>query len=170
MRDGARRESIRRSDQMTDAFMARAIDLALENVKSGKGGPFAAVVVKDGRIVGEGANSVTEANDPTAHGEIMAIRDACKNLQSFDLTDCEIYTSCEPCPMCLVAIYWARLDRIHYGAWAADAAEAGFDDAFFYEELRKPADARRIPMTSVMREQGRAPFRAWIEKSDKIPY
>jgi guanine deaminase len=155
---------------MTDTFMARAIDLAVENVKSGKGGPFAAVVVKDGRIVGEGANAVTYVNDPTAHGEIMAIRAACKNLQSFDLTGCEIYTSCEPCPMCLVASYWARLDRIHYGAWAADAAAAGFDDAFFYDQLRKPADARRIPMDSLMREQGAAPFRAWKEKTDKIPY
>jgi tRNA(Arg) A34 adenosine deaminase TadA len=155
---------------MTDAFMARAIDLAVENVKSGKGGPFGAVVVKDGRIVGEGANGVTYLNDPTAHGEIMAIRAACKYLQSFDLTGCEIYTSCEPCPMCLVASYWARLDRIHYGAWAADAAAAGFDDAFFYDELRQPAHARRIPMDSLMREQGAAPFRAWKEKTDKIPY
>src|SRR6202050_4297771 len=107
---------------MTDTFMARAIELAVESVKSGKGGPFAAVVVKDGRHVGEGANAGTGVKDPTRHGEIMAIRAACKNLKSFDLTGCEIYTSCEPCPMCLVASYWARLDRIHYGAWAADAA------------------------------------------------
>lgn len=155
---------------MTDPFMTRAIDLAVANVKSGKGGPFAAVVVKDGRIVGEGANAVTSVNDPTAHGEIMAIRAACKNLRSFDLTGCEIYASCEPCPMCLVASYWARLDRIHYGAWAADAAAAGFDDTFFYDELRKPAGARRIPMDSLMREQGAAPFRAWKEKTDKIRY
>ena len=155
---------------MTDAFMARAIDLAVENVNSGKGGPFAAVVVKDGRIVGEGANAVTYLNDPTAHGEIMAIRAACKNLQSFDLTGCEIYTSCEPCPMCLVASYWARLDRIHYGAWAADAAAAGFDDAFFTTNCANRPMLAAFRSISLMREQSAAPFRAWKEKTDKIPY
>jgi tRNA(Arg) A34 adenosine deaminase TadA len=150
--------------------MARAIELAIENVRSGRGGPFAAVIVKDGRIVGEGANAVTQMNDPTAHGEIMAIRAACKNLGAFDLAGCEIHTSCEPCPMCLCAIYWARLDRIYCACTAADAAAAGFEDAAFYDQLRKTADARQIPMTILLREQGRAAFRAWQEKTDKIPY
>src|ERR1700739_1757870 len=116
------------------AFMQRAIQLAVENVRAGKGGPFAAVIVRDGEIIGEGANSVTATNDPTAHGEINAIRDACRALNTFALRGCEIYTSCEPCPMCLAAIYWARIDAIYFGSDCDDAARAGFDDWFFYRE------------------------------------
>ena len=128
--------------QPNPEFLRRAIALATENVTSGAGGPFAALIVRDGQIVGEGANYVTATNDPTAHGEVNAIRAACKALGTFTLAGCELYTSCEPCPMCLAASYWARLDAIYYGAGAADAARAGFDDAFLYAEFRKdPADA-----------------------------
>src|ERR1700728_159992 len=126
-------------------FLRRAIALATENVATGKGGPFAAVVARDGKILGEAANSVTATNDPTAHGEVNAIRAACKALGAFTLAGCELYTSCEPCPMCLAASYWARLDAIYYGCSAADAARAGFDDAFLYDEFGKDAASRRLP-------------------------
>lgn len=150
--------------------MTRAIELALENIQLGRGGPFAAVVVKDKRIIAEGTNRVTSTNDPTAHAEVVAIREACKRLESFELTDCEIYTTCEPCPMCLGAIYWARPARVYFASTAADASSAGFDDSFIYEEIKQPHMRRRIPMVPMMREEGRAIFQAWNKKQDKIKY
>ena len=149
--------------------MARAIQLSIENVRSG-GGPFGAVIVENGGIIAEGVNRVTATNDPTAHAEVVAIRAACAKLGVFELNDCEIYTSCEPCPMCLGAIYWARLARIYFANVAADAAEFGFDDSFIYRELRLELGQRSIPTTQMMREQALAAFRAWQEKSNKIPY
>jgi guanine deaminase len=151
-------------------FMARAIALSLENVQFRAGGPFAAVVVKDGKIVAEGANEVTATNDPTAHAEVVAIRAACRQLKSFDLQGCEIYTSCEPCPMCLGAIYWARPARVYYANSAADAARAGFDDAFIYQEISRPHPERQIPMVQLAQDGALAAFRAWQEKEDKIRY
>jgi len=155
---------------MQNAFMERAIELAIENVNSGKGGPFGAVIVSDGKIVGEGTNVVTSTNDPTAHAEITAIREACRRLRSFQLSDCEIYTSCEPCPMCLGAIYWARPRAVYFAASAADAAKAGFDDHFIYEQLQLPLQSRSILMRSMMSAEGLKPFRAWAAKPDKINY
>ncbi len=153
-----------------NSFMARALALSLENVQQRGGGPFAAVVVKDGEIVAEGANAVTATNDPTAHAEVVAIREACKRLKSFDLQGCEIYTSCEPCPMCLGAIYWARPARVYFANSAADAARAGFDDAFIYQEIGLPHPERKIPMIRLAQDGARAAFRAWQEKEDKIRY
>jgi len=150
--------------------MARAIQLSVDNVLSGRGGPFGAVIVKNGSIVAEGANRVTATNDPTAHAEVIAIRQACSRLGTFELKECELYTSCEPCPMCLGAIYWARLDRIYYGSVAADAARAGFDDSFIYHEIEKPFGTRKIPMVQMMREQALAGFRAWTERTNRVPY
>jgi guanine deaminase len=150
--------------------MRRAIALALENVRTGRGGPFAALVAKEGKVIGEGANSVTITNDPTAHAEIVAIRAACRVLGTFQLTGCELYTTCEPCPMCLGAIYWARPARVFYGGVAADAADAGFDDAFIYEELKRPPEARSIPMIPLMREESLAVFAAWKQQPNKTPY
>jgi guanine deaminase len=155
---------------MSADLMRRAIALALENVRSGRGGPFAAVVAKDGKVVGEGANSVTTTNDPTAHAEIVAIRAACRALGTFQLTGCELYTTCEPCPMCLGAIYWARPARVFYAGLAADAADAGFDDAFIYEELQRPLESRRIPMIQLLREESLAIFAAWKQQPNKTPY
>jgi guanine deaminase len=154
---------------MSSDFMRQAIALALENIRTG-GGPFAALVVKDGAIVATGANRVTATNDPTAHAEIVAIREACKKLGSFQLDDCEIYTTCEPCPMCLGAIYWARPARVFFASTASDAATAGFDDAFIYDELQTPAEERRIPMTEMQREEALVIFQEWLAKSDKTPY
>ena len=151
-------------------FMEEAIRLSIENVTSGKGGPFGAVVVKNGQIVGRGANKVTSANDPTAHAEVVAIRDACQTLQSFQLDGCELYTSCEPCPMCLGAIYWARPKKTYYGNTKEDAAAIGFDDQFIYEELNQEKPKRDIPMIQMMREESQAAFRVWKEKTDKIEY
>lgn len=150
--------------------MARAIELSIENVRTGRGGPFAAVVVKNGTIIAEGKNQVTSLNDPTAHAEILAIRAACKIVGGFELRGCEIYTTCEPCPMCLGAIYWARPARVYFAGTAADAAKIGFDDAFIYEEFQRPAAGRRIPMIPLMREEALEAFRVWEEKKDKIPY
>ena len=150
--------------------MSRAIALALDNVRSARGGPFGAVIVKEGKIIAEGANSVTTTNDPTAHAEIIAIREACKKLGAFELTGCEIYTSCEPCPMCLGAIYWARPARVFFGGTAADAADAGFDDSFIYQEIPKPFAAREIPMQQLMRDEALEAFRAWQRASNKVPY
>ncbi len=155
---------------MSNRFMARAIELSLENVRSGKGGPFAAVIAKGGKIIAEGTNQVTSTNDPTAHAEIVAIREACKQLGAFQLTDCEIYTTCEPCPMCLGAIYWTRLARVYFANTAEDAATIGFSDALIYDEIRQPLTRRQIPMIPLMREEARQALRAWQEKSDKIPY
>jgi len=151
-------------------FLRRAIALATENVVSGRGGPFAAVIVRDGKIVGEGANSVTSTNDPTAHGEVNAIRAACKALGTFALAGCELYTSCEPCPMCLAASYWARVDAIYYGCSAADAARAGFDDAFLYGEMRKDSSQRRLRSTQLLADEAWASFAAWLGAPNKIEY
>ena len=150
--------------------MARAIQISVDNVLSGKGGPFGAVIVKDGKIVAEGANRVTSTSDPTAHAEVVAIREACAKLGVFLLDGCEIYTSCEPCPMCLGAIYWAHLARIYFGNLAADASKVGFDDSFIYEQFAKGLAERSIPMVQMMREQAWAAFRAWQEKPNKILY
>ena len=143
---------------------------AIDFVLSGKGGPFGAVVVHDGKIVAEGVNRVTASNDPTAHAEVVAIREACAKLGSFTLKGCEIYTSCEPCPMCLGAIYWAHLGRIYFGNAAADASQIGFDDSFIYHEFAQPLPGRAIPMIPMMRENALAAFRAWQEKPNKVPY
>lgn len=151
-------------------FMAEAIRLADENLKTGKGGPFGAVVVKNGVIVGKAGNSVTSTNDPTAHAEVNAIRDACKNLNTFQLDDCEIYTSCEPCPMCLGAIYWARPKKVYYACTKADAADAGFDDSFIYEEINIPLSERKIPATQLMQTEAQKVFAAWKELDAKIEY
>jgi len=155
---------------MDNAFMARAIQLALENVRSGRGGPFGAVVAKDGKVVAEGANQVTATNDPTAHAEVLAIRQACQKLRSFELGGCDIYASCEPCPMCLSAIYWARIDRVYFGSLAEDAARIGFDDSAIYAEIAQPLSHRRIPMVQMMREEALAAFRAWEENPGKTLY
>jgi guanine deaminase len=155
---------------MDSPFMARAIQLSLDNVVYGQGGPFGAVIVKDGSIVAEGANRVTSTNDPTAHAEIVVIREACAKLGVFELGDCEIYTSCEPCPMCLGAIYWARLARVYFGNLASDASKIGFDDSFIYREIAQSLRRRSIPMIPMMREQALVAFRAWQEKSNKIAY
>jgi tRNA(Arg) A34 adenosine deaminase TadA len=151
-------------------FLRRAIALATENVVTGAGGPFAAVIVHEGRIVGEGVNTVTAAGDPTAHSEINAIRAAAKALGAFTLAGCELYTSCQPCPMCLAACYWARLDRIYYGASAADAARAGFDDAFQYEEFCKDQAARLLPVTQLLGDEAWTSLAAWIASPNKIAY
>ena len=154
-----------------EKFMTRAIQLAQAGVDGNLGGPFGCVVVKDGQIVGEGNNQVTSTLDPTAHAEIVAIREACRNLNSFQLDRCVIYTSCEPCPMCLGAIYWARPERIFIACNRQDAAQAGFDDEFIYEEIASPDFASRsVPMSMLMREEGLAVFQSWIEKPDKIEY
>ncbi len=155
---------------MRNEFMQRAISLAVENVRFGRGGPFGAVVVKGGTIIAEGTNGVTSTNDPTAHAEMTAIRAACRVLGDFQLAGCDIYTSCEPCPMCLGAIYWARPARVFYACTAGDAAAAGFDDSFIYQQLWLPPDQRKIPMSPLMREEALAAFRDWREKTDKIPY
>jgi guanine deaminase len=155
---------------MDQSFMARAIELSLENVRRRNGGPFGAVIVKDGEIIAEGVNSVTAKNDPTAHAEIVAIRDACSKLETFSLTNCEIYTSCEPCPMCLGAIYWAHISHIYFGNVAADASKIGFDDSFIYREFAQPLATRRIPMIQIMHDEALTAFRAWQQKPDKILY
>jgi tRNA(Arg) A34 adenosine deaminase TadA len=155
---------------MDNAFMARAIQLAVENVRSGHGGPFGCVVVKDGNIVAEGANQVTATNDPTAHAEVLAIRLACQKLGHFELRGCELYTSCEPCPMCLSAIYWARIDKVYFGSLAEDAARIGFDDSTIYREIAQPHSQRKIPMIQMMREEALMAFRAWKENPGKILY
>ena len=150
--------------------MQRAIDLSREGMQSNEGGPFGAVVVKDGKIIAEGKNCVTSSNDPTAHAEVVAIRNACKKLNSFQLEGCVIYTSCEPCPMCLGAIYWARPERIIFAASRADAAAIGFDDDFIYKEIPLPVERRQIPTEQLSREAGVAVFRLWADKEDKMEY
>ena len=152
-------------------FMLRAIELAQASVDSNAGGPFGCVIVRDGKIVGVGVNRVTSTNDPTAHAEIVAIRDACEKLNSFQLDGCVIYTSCEPCPMCLGAIYWARPERIVIACDRNDAAKAGFDDAFIYDELcGKDLSNRKVPTSTVLREAGLEVFQNWIAKPDKVEY
>jgi len=155
---------------MDQPFMARAIQLSIDNVHSDRGGPFGAVIVKDGSIIAEGTNEVTSTNDPTAHAEVIAIRRACHNLSVFQLIGCEIYTSCEPCAMCLGAIYWAHISRIYFATHATDASAVGFDDLLIYRELAQPYSGRRIPMIQMMREEALAAFRAWKEKPNKITY
>jgi tRNA(Arg) A34 adenosine deaminase TadA len=158
------------SSEQDGQFMARAIELAREGSERNDGGPFGCVIVKDGTIVGEGCNQVTSTNDPTAHAEVVAIRDACRNLESFQLDDCVVYTSCEPCPMCLGAIYWARPAGIFFAGTREDAAAAGFDDELFYNELEKQNDERKLKMVELMREKSQEVFREWTEKVDKIEY
>jgi len=149
--------------------MKIAIDLAEENIKNG-GGPFGAIIVKDGKIVGKGVNTVTSNNDPTAHAEINAIRNACKNLNSFQLNDCEIYSSCEPCPMCLGAIYWARPKELYFAASKSDAANAGFDDSFIYDEMNKNYNERKIKTIKIEHENKLSPFKQWIASESKTEY
>jgi len=150
--------------------MQRAIDLAIENVRSGNGGPFGAVIVRNGEIIAEGVNQVTSNNDPSAHAEIVAIRKACQLTGYFELKDCELYASCEPCPMCLGAIYWARLGRLYFAANRLDAAAIGFDDSLIYDELAVPLDKRKIPTINLMREQALAAFSQWRQSATKVPY
>jgi tRNA(Arg) A34 adenosine deaminase TadA len=151
-------------------FMKAAVNAALKGMDNNEGGPFGCVVVKDGEIVGRGNNKVTSTNDPTAHAEVNAIRDACKNLNSFQLEGCEIYTSCEPCPMCLGAIYWARPDKVYYGSNQIDAANIGFDDEFIYKEIPLPYTERSIPFQQLGREVALEAFIKWEEKEDKTEY
>lgn len=151
-------------------FLRRAIRLATENVLRGAGGPFGAVIVREGRIVAEGVNTVTTANDPTAHAEVNAIRTAAGALGTFSLAGCQLYSSCEPCPMCLAAAYWARIDGLYYGASASDAERAGFDDSFIYRELGKDNAARKLPATQLLGDEAWASFAAWIAAADKIKY
>ena len=155
---------------MDNPFMARAIQLSIDNVHTGRGGPFGAVVVKDGAIVAEAANQVTSTNDPTAHAEVVAIRESCKKLGVFDLEGCEIYTSCEPCPMCLGAAWWARVERIVFAATRTDAAGAGFDDEKLYRELALPPASRRLPMQQILRDKAVEVFDEWKRMPGKIMY
>ena len=150
--------------------MVRAIQLSLDNVRNGRGGPFGTVIVKDGGVIAEAVNQVTATNDPTAHAEVLAIRQACHKLNRFELRGCELYTSCEPCPMCLGAIYWARIDKVYFANLAADAAKIGFDDSAIYADITQPHSQREIPMIQMMREEALAAFRAWEENPGKIPY
>ncbi|HVW76976.1 MAG TPA: nucleoside deaminase [Alloacidobacterium sp.] len=153
-----------------EEFMRRAIALATQNVRNHAGGPFGAVIVKDGKIVGEGVNTVTAGNDATAHAEINAIRNACRNLGTFDLSSCELYTSCEPCPMCWSASYWAHIRTIYYGNRAEDAARIDFADAFLYEQLALPREKRVIPEHELLHEEAWESFQAWKDSTDKIEY
>src|SRR5947199_10687991 len=155
---------------MSPDFMRRAIALAVENVHAGNGGPFAAVIVKEDRIIAEGTNRVTLTNDPTAHAEVVAIREACRALADFQLRGCDLYTTCEPCPMCLGAIYWARPARIFYAATRDDAAAIGFDDDHIYQELEKANDEREMVLMNLMRDEAVAVFRQWAAKPDKVEY
>jgi guanine deaminase len=155
---------------MDNPFMARAIQLSIENVRSGRGGPFGAVVVLQGEILAEAANSVTLCNDPTAHAEILAIREACAKLKNFELRGCEIYASCEPCPMCLGAIYWARPERVFYANTVEDAAKVGFDDSLIYREIPRLQSERKIPMRQMMHEAALEAFSAWDALPNKTPY
>ena len=150
-------------------FMAKAIELSINSANT-IGGPFGSVIVKDSKIIAKGSNKVTSSNDPTAHGEIVAIREACKKLNTFDLSGCEIYTSCEPCPMCLSAIYWSRLDKIYYANTREDAKKIDFDDSFIYLEIPKKIDDRKIKMTQMLRDEALKAFEIWDKKVDKIKY
>lgn len=151
-------------------FMREAVNSALNGIQNNDGGPFGCVIVKDGKIIGRGNNKVTSTNDPTAHAEVTAIRDACKNLGSFQLEGCEVYTSCEPCPMCLGAIYWARPDKVYYGCNQKDAADIGFDDEFIYKEIPLPYEERSIRFEQLARDIALEPFQKWSEKDDKTLY
>jgi tRNA(Arg) A34 adenosine deaminase TadA len=151
-------------------FMRRAIELAQKGIDAEQGGPFGAIVVKDGAIVGEGCNRVTSTNDPTAHAEVVAIREACRNLNSFQLEGCTIYTSCEPCPMCLGAIYWARPAKMYFACNREDAAAVGFDDDFIYDEIALPIEDRHIASINFLREEGLKVFENWANKAEKTEY
>ncbi|MBA4148966.1 MAG: nucleoside deaminase [Verrucomicrobia bacterium] len=155
---------------MNPAFMHEAIRISLEMMRANKGGPFGAVIVRDGKIVGCGWNQVTSTNDPTAHAEVTAIRDACKNLQTFQLTDCELYTSCEPCPMCLAASYWARLRKVYFGNTRQDASAIGFDDEFLYNQIGLPLNERTLILEQCCPVEAKAAFEEWKNKPDKILY
>ena len=154
---------------MKNKFMLRAIALSIESVKTG-GGPFGSIIVKDDKIISEGFNKVTSTNDPTAHGEIVAIRDACKKLNNFNLKGSELYSTCEPCPMCLSAIYWARIDKISYANTREDARKIDFDDSLIYSEFKKNINERKIPMIQMMRNEALKAFELWDKKEDKIKY
>jgi len=158
------------TEQQNEKFMRRAIALAQNGIDSNLGGPFGAIVVRDGEIIGEGWNQVTSTNDPTAHAEIVAIRNACARLGSFQLDDCVIYTSCEPCPMCLGAIYWARPARVYFAATREDAAKIGFDDQFIYEEIEKNFEHRQMKLANFLRDEALVVFRNWANKPDKTEY
>jgi len=155
---------------MKAPFMREAIRLSIQMMRRGKGGPFGAIVVRNGKIVGRGSNQVTSANDPTAHAEIVAIRDACKRLKTFQLDDCDLYTSCEPCPMCLSAIYWARLGHVFYGNTRKDAAKIEFDDDFIYREVALPIRKRTLKMKQLLHSEALAAFKEWQLKTDKVRY
>ncbi len=155
---------------MNAKFMREAIRISLAKMRGNHGGPFGAVVVRRGKIVGRGWNQVTSANDPTAHAEVTAIRDACQRLKTFHLDDCELYTSCEPCPMCLAAIYWARIGKVYYGNTRQDAAEVEFDDDLIYREVAAPIGERKIPMKQLLRSEALTAFGEWKTKSDKVRY
>ena len=153
-----------------EAFMREAIRLSFETMRNNTGGPFGAVVVKDGKIIARGFNSVVSTNDPTAHAEIVAIREACKTIDDFQLTGCEIYTSCEPCPMCMAAIYWARPEKVYYANSKTDAAEIGFDDNFIYQELELDYSQRKISIQRLLEDEAIKAFQEWSKKNDKIEY
>lgn len=159
-----------KEEQQHDKFMRLAIAMSEKNVLESLGGPFGAVVVKDGKIIAKSGNKVTTTNDPTAHAEVSAIRMACKKLQTFDLSGCVIYTSCEPCPMCLSAIYWARIEVIYYANTKTDAAAIGFDDQFIYEEIAKPMHLRKVPVNQLLRNEALAAFKLWDGSAMKIDY
>ena len=154
---------------MKEEFMKRAIELSIESVNKG-GGPFGCVIAKDGKIVSEGSNKVTSTNDPTAHGEIVAIREACKKLNNFNLNGYELYSTCEPCPMCLSAIYWARIGKIYYANTREDAQKIDFDDSLIYSEFKKKIHKRKIPMNQMMRDEALKAFELWDKKADKVKY
>ena len=149
--------------------MTRAIELSIESVNSG-GGPFGSIIVKNDKVIAEGSNKVTLNNDPTAHGEIVAIREACKKLNNFNLSGCELYSTCEPCPMCLSAIYWSRINKIYYANTREDARKIDFDDSSIYSELQKNINERKIPMTQIMRNEALKAFELWDKKTDKVKY
>ena len=150
--------------------MQEAIRQAEEGMKAGRGGPFGCVIVRQGKVIARGNNRVTSTNDPTAHAEVTAIREACREVGTFQLTDCELYTSCEPCPMCLAAIYWARIPEVYYGNTRADAAAIGFDDEFIYQQIPLAPEKRSVKMIPFLREQAASTFKAWSKKSDKVRY
>lgn len=156
--------------QQNEKFMREAIALAGKNASSVTGGPFGAIIVKGGEVISAASNSVTPDKDPTAHAEVNAIREACRKLDTFDLSGCTLYSSCEPCPMCLSAAYWARVDKIYFAGSRVDAEQAGFSDAFIYDELSKPVSERSIPIEQILDKEGVAPFDEWRNNSDKVPY
>lgn len=171
--DEARKANEKEEDNFVtdhEMFMEQAIEIAIKGLLNDEGGPFGCIIVKDGKIIGKGNNKVTSSNDPTAHAEIMAIREACKTLDSFQLNDCVLYTSCEPCPMCLGAIYWARPKKVYYGCNKDDAAKIGFDDSFIYQELDLDMNKRAIPFEQINRNMAIKAFKTWEDKEDKIEY